>query len=319
MSLQILLVSFLTFVQLNCENLFDYKDDPLTNDQEYLPDSQRRWTRWRYWQKLDNISREIISCGEDSTGTSLPHLIALCEVENDSVLHDLTKRSMLRHAGYDYLVTSSADSRGIDVALLYDPMAFAPIRSHSIRVEMPDTSYVTRDILYVSGRTLGDDTLHVFVVHAPSRYGGRRSSQPRRMAVVEALTTATDSIRKISSEAKIIISGDFNDGADNATLEFLYANGFSNATRTAKGKHGAKGTYKYRNQWESIDHILVSDRLANDILSADINDAPFLLMEDATYGGVKPRRTYSGFKYNDEGYSDHLPLVVRLKTRAKPL
>ncbi len=313
MSALTLIISFLTFVQLNCENLFDYKDDPQTEDSEYLPESPRRWTRGRYWQKLKNISREIVSCGEDSTGTSLPHLIALCEVENDSVLHDLTKRTMLYNIGYKYLTTHSADRRGIDVALIYDPNAFKPLAQHDIKVDMPENEHTTRDILYVPGLIITDDTLHVFVIHSPSRYGGKRSTNHRRMAVAKALSATTDSIKRVSQNAKIIISGDFNDEAEDPALQYLYANDFINTTHHTKGENGALGTYKYQGLWQSIDHILVSQALEEFVTSTSIHDASFLLTEDDVYGGVKPRRTYLGYKYNRDGYSDHLPLVMRLR------
>lgn len=38
----------LTFVELNCENLFDYHDDVDKDDAEYLPEATRHWTRKRY-------------------------------------------------------------------------------------------------------------------------------------------------------------------------------------------------------------------------------------------------------------------------------
>jgi hypothetical protein len=44
--------------------------------------------------------------------------------------------------------------------------------------------------------------------------------------------------------------------------------------------------------------------------TAFIHAPAFLLEEDTTYGGMKPRRTYQGMRYQ-QGYSDHLPLVVR--------
>ena len=39
----------------------------------------------------------------------------------------------------------------------------------------------------------------------------------------------------------------------------------------------------------------------------------FLLEEEKRYGGYRPRRTYNGYRYQP-GYSDHLPLVARLKS-----
>ncbi len=320
MSLSILLLSIFTFVQLNCENLFDCKDDSVTNDNEYLPEGSRKWTPRRYWQKQHNLARVIASCAGDSTDGSLPHFVALCEVENDSVLYDLTRLSMLRRAGYEYFVTESLDTRGIDVALLYQPRVFTPITSRPLRVQMPEGERPTRDILYVSG-TAQTDTLHIFVVHSPSRYGGVRKSNGRRMAVAEVLCSVIDSIRSVTPEANIIISGDFNDEEHAKALKRICRHGMKNATANVKGnkgyhkatgKNGTSGTYKYQGNWQRIDHILLSTPLYNRMKDACINDAEFLLTEDTKHGGVKPRRTFAGNRYDSEGYSDHLPLVVRL-------
>ncbi len=318
MTLSVLLVSFLTFVQLNCENLFDCKDDSVTNDNEYLPGSPRKWTTYRYWNKLNNLSREIISCGEDSTGNILPDFVTLCEVENDSVLHDLTRRSMLRNAGYEYIVTSSSDERGIDVALLYKQFSFAPISHRSLKVKMPYGERNSRDILYVSGRIITDDTLHIFVVHSPSRYGGEKATRPLRMATAEVLCEAVDSIRRLSPNAMIIASGDFNDEANDPALKRIKKNGLINTCTTywgkgkgPRGENGAKDTYKYRGRWQSIDHILASPSMNDKLQWVRLNDKSFLLTEDTKYGGVKPRRTYVGYRYDNEGYSDHLPLIAR--------
>lgn len=311
--LTLILASFLTFVELNCENLFDCRHDSQKQDTEFLPESPRRWKPWRDWQKLNNIGKEIIACGEDSTEFRLPDIVALCEVENDSVLCDLTKRSLLRNAGYEYIMTDSPDERGLDVALLYSPFTFSPINHHSIRVNPPQGNDATRDVLYVSGRIITDDTLHVFVVHAPSRYSGKSKSEPFRMEVARQITMAADSIRSVSANAKIIVAGDFNDYHYDRSLEYLYHNGFINATVDAKGKNGAKGTYCFQGKWESLDHVLLSTQLHNKLHSSCVFDAPFLLEDDNKYGGVKPRRTYTGYRYSSKGFSDHLPLVVRFK------
>ena len=54
--------------------------------------------------------------------------------------------------------------------------------------------------------------------------------------------------------------------------------------------------------------------LAADLDTCYVNDQLFLLEEDPKYGGVKPRRTYNGFRYQ-RGFSDHLPLVARFRLR----
>ena len=158
--LSLLLSGFLTLVELNCENLFDYFHDEGKQDEEYLPDATRHWNKKRYWRKLNHTAQTLLSASDDG----IPDLIALCEVENDSVMRDLTKRSLLRNAGYEYLVTQSPDLRGIDVALLYSPFTFSPIQSYPLRVKPVENMRPTRDILYVSGLIPSGDTIHVFVV-----------------------------------------------------------------------------------------------------------------------------------------------------------
>lgn len=298
----------LTFVELNCENLFDYHDDEGKDDAEYLPEATRHWTKKRYWRKLNNIAQELLSTSDEG----IPDLIALCEVENDSVLHDVTKRSLLRNAGYEYLMTSSPDLRGIDVALLYSPFSFAPIRSYSIRVNPVEDMRPTRDILYACGATITADTLHIFVVHMPSRYGGERYSRPFRKAVADRLCQSLDSIQRLSPDAQILIAGDFNDGPDSPVLQQICQHGIRNLTKEAKGQNGVRGTYRYKGEWESIDHILASPNIYNKVESARIHAPKFLLEDEKLYGGYRPRRTYNGMRYQP-GYSDHLPLVVRLK------
>ena len=303
--LSFLLTSFLTLVELNCENLFDCRHDTLKQDTEWLPASMRHWTPTRYWHKMNRIGQEILSCQEDG----IPDLVALVEVENDSVMRDLTQRSLLRHAGYRYLMTESPDLRGIDVALLYQPFKFRPLCYDYLTIEPLEGMRPTRDILYVEGEYITGDTLHVFVVHAPSRYGGEKQTRPNRQLVADKLVQA---IRQLPPDAKVIVVGDFNDDAEAPALQYLTVNGLHNITREAKGMHGAKATYRYQGEWGSIDHVFVSSVLLNSVEQTFINDSPFLLEEDKKYGGLKPLRTYNGMRYQS-GFSDHLPLVVRFQ------
>ncbi len=307
-----LLLSVFTLVELNCENLFDVKDDSLKQDEQFTPEGLYHWTYARYWKKVNRIGQEIISCGEQADGTfSIPDLVALCEVENDSVVHDLTHRSMLRNAGYEYVVTDSPDERGIDVALLYSPLTFGYIRSYPIRIAPRKNMKPTRDILYVEGCTASGDTLHVFVVHAPSRSGGEIETRPNRALVTKRLAQSVDSIMQISPDANIIVAGDFNDPHDGHSMGVLYDTGLVSVSKDAKGKNGAGGSYKYRGEWETIDQVLLSGSLAAGA-ECRIHDAPFLLCKDEDYGGMRPFRNFQSIKWRN-GFSDHLPLVARFQ------
>jgi endonuclease/exonuclease/phosphatase family metal-dependent hydrolase len=206
-------------------------------------------------------------------------------------------------------MTESPDVRGIDVALLYQPMTFRPICYDYLDVKPLEGMRSTRDILYVQGETLNGDTLHIFVVHAPSRYGGEKQTRPNRQLVVDRVMNV---VRQLPADAKVIIAGDFNDEATDPALRFLEDNGLHNITAKATGSHGAKATYRYQGFWQSIDHVFVSTVLLNSVEQTFINDASFLLEEDKKYGGVKPLRTFNGYRYQ-RGFSDHLPLVVRFR------
>lgn len=304
-----------TFVQLNCENLFDCVHDSLRNDYEYLPSSAKKWNKTRYWRKVNNIAREIIACGEEEQGGdnwSLPDMVALCEIENDSVCRDLARRSLLRQARYDYIMTESDDERGIDVALLYSPFSFQLINHYPLRVTPVEGRHATRDVLYASGVIATGDTLHVMVVHAPSRRSDSKQAEAYRMEVMRRVITSVDSIRALSPEAPIIVAGDFNAYNTEKPLRFLSDNRLIDVSSDATGQNGAKGTYKYMGEWGSLDHIFVSEALSTRVQDCSIADFPFLLEEDKRYGGVRPKRTYIGPRYQKSGFSDHLPLVLRL-------
>lgn len=312
MYLLTLILSVFTFVELNCENLFDCKHDSLKQDIEFTPTGQRNWTPRKYWRKIDNTARTITACGMNEKGKwNLPDMVALCEIENDSVARDLVRRSPLRSLGYEYIITQSQDVRGIDVMLLWHPGSFSLINSHALHVDLGEKERPTRDILYISGQITSGDTLHVLVVHAPSRYGGEKATRWKRLKVAERIVMALDSIRSTSDNPKIIIAGDFNDSKRSQSLTLITEKDMLNVSADAAGRNGAKGTYKYKGEWSSIDQIFISDTLMSWLIDCRIEDAPFLLEPDERYGGVRPFRTNNGYRYQG-GFSDHLPLVLRL-------
>ena len=315
-------------VTYNVENLFDTCHDAGKRDQEFLPGAERRWTSARYRKKLADLARTLAAAG----GSEPASLIGLCEVENDSTLRDLTQRTMLRRLGYEYIVTRSPDARGIDVALLFQPGRFRVLDFRSLRVPYrAPAERPTRDILWVAGLVPTGDTLDVFVCHLPSRAGGAARTESYRCRAAALLRSHIDSLTARRGKARVLIMGDFNDEPsdrsltralgvrqpvpasqeDTADPRALYV-----LSATAKGREGVKGTYRYRGTWNRLDQIIVSGSLLlpkegfrTSAANCQIVSPDFLLEPDATYGGVKPRRTYQGTFYHG-GVSDHLPLAV---------
>ena len=303
----------------NVENLFDIQDDSLKNDEEFLPVAPRRWTYSRMKQKFTNISRVILNAG----GWNLPVIIGLCEVENSWVLSSLLYETGLYGLGYRYVHHESPDERGIDVAMFYRTNHFSVINSTSYVVDFGENDRPTRDILYVKGILKETDTLHLFVNHWPSRLGGAIATHPKREKAAMTLKSVCDSIMSVIPDAKIIIMGDFNEEAKSEIIRDKINAGdkddelpFVNLALHAKG---AEGTLKYQQTWSVFDQIIVSGSLLNNKSSIRLKEPvqhiialPFLLEHDPVYGGQRPFRTYSGFRYIG-GFSDHLPVLIELE------
>ena len=304
----------------NVENYFDCVDDSLTKDEEYLPGGVRGWNYNRYVQKQHNIARVIVAVG----GWEPPALVGLSEVESRKAILDLV-RGPLKNLQYRFVHYESPDIRGVDVALLYQPGVFKPVRHEPLRVTFPDApNSTTRDILYVSGALPTGDTLHVFVCHFPSRLGGELESAGRRNAAARVLRAKVDELFNQRVDAKVLIMGDFNDYPDNESMLQVLKAGYPGDSFLSAELYNlmfplhraGRGTHKHEAEWGALDQIIVSSNLLDNrqafftsVADLHIFNADFLLEDDFKYLGKKPYRTYIGMKYNG-GFSDHLPLYV---------
>ena len=313
----------------NVENLFDTKDNPKKNDDAFTPDGNQRWYNSRYWKKLHDISKVITSVGEGYP----PALVGLCEVENDSVLHHLTKLASLNRHKYRYIVTNSRDDRGMNVALLYQRDEFKYLNHAAYTPVFKDEEWKkTRDILHVTGKIISGDTLDIFVCHFHSRVEGIKRTKSYRVQSAQLLKQKTDSLFRIRKKANIIIMGDFNDfPIDDSLFKTLEAGSIKSSTSPKKlynmfyHRHGERdyGSYRHRGKWNILDQFIVSGNLlksSNKVgiknNSAHIYTADFLVDKDNKYGGVRPFRTYLGFKYLG-GISDHLPIYLDLTIKKR--
>lgn len=326
-----------TLLEYNVENLFDCRDDPESDDGDFLPSGAYAWDSLRYRRKLVALARVMAAAG----GARPVDLVALCEVEGDSVLHDLTRRTRLARLGYRYVVTDSRDSRGMDVALLYQPERFRPVGIDTLRMAYdPSRERPTRDVLHVAGRILTGDTLDVIVVHLPSRRGGAQHTAAYRCRVARRVAGLADSLRRVRAVPAVIITGDFNDEPDDRSLaEVIGARCLSSLRRTdATGAadggwinlsaelhdsiYNVQGTYRYRGHWNRLDHVLANaslqtahPRLYAGEGSCRILVLPFLVERSKSERDVwQPRRTYLGTHYHG-GISDHLPLLLTITVR----
>jgi predicted extracellular nuclease len=306
----------------NVENLFDTVDNPLTLDEEFTPRGTRYWTNKRLNEKLLAVSKVIMN----ASGFFPPDVVGLCEIENRFVLERLIKGTPLKKYSYKIIHKESPDSRGIDVALLYNSERIYPLNYNFYSIKNGDSLINTREILYFSGIVDQKDTLHFFVNHWTSRYGGLLETKQNRAFAARTLRASVDSLFKDNKNSKIVILGDFNDQPTDISLknELMVLeptvnfknNQLYNLSQFWVGKE--PGTLKFQSQWSVFDQIIVSGALlgGNSGLltkheNAKIINLPFLLEKDERHGGIKPNRTYNGFSYKG-GFSDHLPVMLKL-------
>ena len=282
----------LCVVSYNVENLFHPENDSITEDDEWTPNGERHWSFARYNRKVENIARVLTNIGEWS-GVDV---VGLQEIENAAVVKKVCYT--LRRGEYDFVHYDSPDRRGIDVALIYKKSRVDTLRSEKLKVK--SEVFTTRDILYVSALVDNKDTIHFFVCHLPSQRGGAAESAWKREAAKETLQQAVDSVLETNKDAKIIVMGDMNS-------EDIRMNGLEDKMGDGLQVTGY-GTHKYQGRWSFLDHFFVSPSI-NKVSTARVYDAEWIQENDEKYMGLKPKRTYNGFTYQN-GYSDHLPIVL---------
>lgn len=206
----------------NLQNFFDTDDDPISRDFDYT--RAAGWTPEAYAAKRANLAAALRAT-HDAQG---PDLLAVAEIEKDSLLEELVAEMGGRPLRVVRDPLGTADLRGMDVAMAYDPekLSLQGVASHRVHLRFP-----TRDILqavFTIRETA--ETLVVFANHWPSRRQGVRESEPLRIALAENLAYLVHDHLKVGAaeyealrqrrelepvvakwETKVLILGDFND------------------------------------------------------------------------------------------------------------
>lgn len=301
----------------NLENLFDTIDNPLTNDEEYLPNGALEWNTMRYESKLKNMAFAISQMPENLA------VLGVAEVENAQVMKDLAAQPTIASRHLEVVHYESPDRRGVDVGLFYNPAFFTYLRSesHRITTEIPD--FVTRDQLVVTGMIAGEE-VSIVVVHWPSRRGGKNTA---RLDAARTTRAIIDSLYAANPHAKVIMMGDLNDDPiDESLTTVIGAKSKMEEAGPGDMFNPCYGLYKkgigslgYNDQWNLFDQILVSyDLLPKEknvfdgltYYTSKIFNRDFLRSQNGQYKGY-PLRTHSSGVWTN-GYSDHFPSLIWL-------
>ncbi len=276
--------------------------------------------------KLTNISEVLCDMNAD--------IVALQEIENESVLMQLQKR--LKRVGCEYPYRSIVRKKKttIRVALL---SRFPITDEREIRMNY---SKRDRDILETTVNIDGQ-ALTLFTNHWKAK--SRSGYESRRMNYARALAKRIDNLPK---NREYLIVGDLNAHYDEYRVLTKRLNdtqgktGINHILKTIrgedlvteehiqtdrKGRHfnlwlelapAKRWSHKYYGHRGSIDHILIPQTLVDGRGIDYVNNsfgvfrAPYLFTKEGWINGWD----YSGSKHKGRGYSDHLPIYASFST-----
>lgn len=322
----------------NVENFFD-----LVNDggeyPEFKPGSHG-WDQFTYEVKLNNIASAIAAANAD--------IVALCEVENRNAAEAI--RSELARRGRVYPAVAYGDQ---PVATNTMPVLLSRLPVSGVRGSATvkgEAGYDSRNILEAD-ILYGDDTLTIFVNHWPSK----RQAESYRVVAAESLAAAIARLpphrdyvvlgdfNADYNESDVLAAGGFDDTRGKTGVNHVLRTVSTAPNRFADfidqieldtampGSHydlwleldeSARGSYRHRGRWTTPDHILVPRALLDTrgVSYVDNSFAPFthsdsLIRNGSPYGWQTKYRK-SGKYHVGAGYSDHLPLQMRLRRGA---
>ena len=281
----------------NVENLFDTLDNPQIRDEEFTPNGDKVWNTVKYNEKVANIASVISQLGIKHNREGVA-LLGVAEIENDTVLQSIVSHPLLKSKNLGYVHRNSKDSRGIDVALVYDKDVFTPQATKLYSARHPDSDRETRDILYVSGE-LDGELVHLSVNHWPSRGGGEKRTAKYRNHAAQVNREILDSLLQMDPASKFIIMGDLNDDPHNESLND-YLKTEKKLKKLSIGEmynpmhklfDKGLGSNAFRDKWSLFDQIVVSEPLVREdtegirLVKAEIYKKKYLIQKVGEFQG----------------------------------
>lgn len=270
----------ITIATYNVENLFDAKNDGTEYRDFKL--SKHGWNAEKSRQKLKNIARVIKYINAD--------IIALQEVENYEIAKELAKKT-----GYDFQAFSKPKKSPVGIVLL-SKFKITNKKEHTF------SHIKTRNILETSVN-LDNKNLTLFITHFPTA----KRPKKERLAVLRKL-------KSILPGSDFVILGDFNIAyRENSLLNKVLNQ--TNSTEQildlwVEKEPQERYSHAYKGRKSALDHILLSSSFFKGENFGYIDNSFNVIKADFMLKNSIPKRYKNG-----KGYSDHLPLIFKLKTQ----
>ncbi len=342
-------VRTLLIMAYNVKSLFDDVDD----GSEYLDFSiaKGQWDTPRYRRRLEKLAEVILAAGPETKG---PDIVCLEEIENEKVLNAL-REGPLASAGYRYAAISPAPGQAIASALL-SKFPVKELKCHNAgalreagnraksQKAQAEGRYILEAEFDIEGRSL-----HGFICHWKSKLGGAAATEEARREASSLVAHRVSALLASDAAMEIFVCGDFNENPDEyRRVNARYLTALLPAVSYEKLNSGALllvtdnpddagplpcpsdpvGTapalyspwltsggcsYIHEGKEERIDGFLLSPGLLDEEFLSFVSFAPF----DADFlldAEGRPREWSNG---TPDGYSDHLPVLLRLAVGEK--
>ncbi len=274
----------LSVMTWNTENFFD--DQPPNPADPPMPTPQQ------YHISVQKVANTIADAG-------FPLVVGLEEVENIRVLNDVAATEVLKPWHYQAVLIEGHDARGIDVGYLIrtDRVKILDVKQYDAPEGLtPRPPLVVH--LQVSGGSAPFE-VYAIVNHFTSMAGGEKVTEPRRLAQAKWNLEVIRRIKQNDPQARIILMGDLNSYFDSPPVEALRKGGLVHVMDGMDAV--SRYTYIYKGEVQTLDHVLVTPNLDEDLLSVSVFHV------DADYPPPPPDDTSPIRK------SDHDPVVVWFK------
>jgi hypothetical protein len=147
------------------------------------------------------------------------------------------------------------------------------------------------------------------------------------MIAGETLSYFLDRIKEIRGEIPVFVMGDFNDEPFNRSLtNYALSTNQISKVKSSRARtpylynmmwslmDGTQGTHSYGGSWGMLDQMLVNrGALKNKQFYTSANKVEIFSIEGMIKrNGVVRHSRPSSKKYNESGFSDHLPLILKV-------
>jgi len=320
----------LTLMTWNVQNLFDGIDNGYEYD-EFL--NSAGWSTEKYKGRINTISEAVKSIKPP------PDIIMFQEIESLVVFQDIAEGVS---GGYEYSHFAKNPGAALGLGIM-SRFPLAETKTHSITIDRETTP---RPVLET--RVQAEKEFIVFVCHWKSKLGGDDNTESARRASARVILRRIRELWEEEPDLGIIIAGDLNENhnefyrrnaqvicallpddpfcaqmAGGIQKDFIVLGkgkppepvNFPQGTIvlfSAWVRDVEKGSYFYKNDWETIDHFLVSGQFFKNSGWSFEKAVPADFFPFVNAHGVPvPYNMRTG-----AGLSDHLPLLLTLKMKA---